>query len=116
MDFTRPVREKLLQLYPHLAHVPTGGMETPLPPPPPIIWDELGNLIPVYPSAENPPEGESAPDEKLEEQEAAVTTTWHDVALSIAGAMMKSARDEIRTKLGYSTSAVRCLREAVRKY
>jgi DNA polymerase eta len=32
--------------------------------------------------------------------------TWHDVALSIAAEMMQRARDEVRTKLGYSTSAV----------
>lgn len=33
-------------------------------------------------------------------------TTWHDVALSIAAELMGKIRDDIRTKLGYTTSAV----------
>lgn len=34
-------------------------------------------------------------------------TTWHDVALSIAAELMGRIRQDIFTKLGYSTSAVR---------
>ena len=42
-------------------------------------------------------------DPELEE----TPTTWHDIALSVAAEMMQRARDQVRTKLGYSTSAVR---------
>lgn len=34
-------------------------------------------------------------------------TTWHDVALSIAAELMEKIRGEVRTQLGYTTSAVR---------
>ena len=34
------------------------------------------------------------------------STTWHDVALSIAAELMLRIREEIRAKLGYTTSAV----------
>jgi DNA polymerase eta len=36
--------------------------------------------------------------------------TWHDVCLSIAAELMKKAREDVRVNLGYSTSAVSCLR------
>jgi DNA polymerase eta len=52
IDFTKAIREVLLQRYPHIAQVPTDavqGVDTPLPPPPPILWDGLGSLIPVNP-------------------------------------------------------------------
>jgi DNA polymerase eta len=35
--------------------------------------------------------------------------TWHDVALSIAAEFMDKIRAEVRTQLGYTTSAVRFL-------
>lgn len=34
-------------------------------------------------------------------------TTWHDVALSIGAELMGKIREEVRVKLGYTTSAVR---------
>lgn len=127
IDFTRAVRETLLQRYPYLAQVPaeaSAGVDTPLPPPPPISWNGFGSLIPF-----NPPQSSeslsvskedgtsSIQDQELEtlksdlEIEAQPTAeeppaTWHDVALSIAAAMMQRARDEVRIALGYSTSAV----------
>jgi hypothetical protein len=54
IDFTKAVREILLQRYPYLAQVPAealAGVDTPLPPPPPISWDDLGNLIPFDPQS-----------------------------------------------------------------
>ena len=41
------------------------------------------------------------------------TTTWHDVCLSIAAELMGKAREDVRVNLGYSTSAVSCLRSDV---
>ena len=130
IDFTKAVREVLLQRYPYLAQVPDeapAGVDTPLPPPPPISWDGLGSLIPF--------EGDELLDVRKEDevsfarkdeengalehlkvhntvepeeaQSAEELLTWHDVALSIAAELMQRARDEVRTNLGYSTSAVR---------
>ncbi|KAJ6631036.1 hypothetical protein B0H10DRAFT_1980512 [Mycena sp. CBHHK59/15] len=79
MDFTRPVRQILLDRYPHLAHVPDDaplGLDTPLPPPPQISWRQDN-----------------------------IPSTWHDVALSIAAELMAKVREEISSKLGYTTSA-----------
>jgi len=110
IDFTRPVREELLKRYPHLAQAPPSGSDAPLPSPSTaVIWNTNTNVISINPKdgvADNPGEP-SAPtttgDPELEEP----PITWHDIALSIGAEMMQRARDQVRTKLGYSTSAVR---------
>lgn len=135
IDFTRPVREELLKRYPYLARVPhdaPDGKDSPLPPPPPIVWNEKSVVIPIKPpppekpkeesDAEgNPPVGDGQEDvdvEKAEEVEADEdeeegvevdddACTWHDVALSIAAELMAQIRHDIHMKLGYTTSAVR---------
>ncbi|RDB26370.1 N-acetyltransferase eso1 [Hypsizygus marmoreus] len=110
-DFTKPVRKIMLERYPYLAQVPAdarNGVDTPLPPPPPIQWDGLGHVIPINP----PPPDEikeehttaSPVPEKLEEDEDP-PATWHDVALLIAAELMDKAREQVRVTLGYSTSA-----------
>ncbi|KAI0648921.1 DNA/RNA polymerase [Trametes meyenii] len=125
IDFTRPVREELLKRYPYLATVPPdapGGLDSPLPPPPPISWNELGAVVPVHPPKDTPapPDsagGTAAEDESKGEaengtrdedggvQEDDALSTWHDVALSIAAEIMLRIREDIRAKLGYTTSA-----------
>lgn len=137
IDLTRPVRDELLRRYPYLATVPPDapdGKDSPLPPPPPISWNDLGTVIPVVPPPPQPevvrvdalqevaqddadpsPSGETSdvaaeePESELEgvsgEEDSA--TTWHDVALSIAAELMGKIRHDVYTKLGYSTSAVR---------
>ncbi|KJA26357.1 hypothetical protein HYPSUDRAFT_133157 [Hypholoma sublateritium FD-334 SS-4] len=116
IDFTKPVREMLLQRHPYLAQVPPEGVDTPLPPAPSINWDGLGNLIPVNPVP--------LPEDKVQTREDGGTrainrektlvyeeeigdshTTWHDVALSIAAELMSAAKEQVRAKLGYTTSA-----------
>lgn len=147
IDFTKPVREILLQRYPYLAQLPEDALDdldTPLPPPPFISWHGLGSLIPInLPPAPPPDSPEEKSDPKIDllpsDQEEAIPTgnssttplfleeqtfstktssvdkledlenpapTWHDVALSIAAELMDKAREEVRIKLGYSTSAV----------
>lgn len=108
IDFTRPVRERLLERYPFLTEVPPEGAETPLPPPPPICWDGLGNVIPVNPDTEPSDTEATLPAGEEDQEDAASQPTWHDVALSIAAELMQTARDVIREQLGYSTSAVSC--------
>jgi DNA polymerase eta len=79
-------------------------VDTPLPPPPPITWNDLGNVIPTNPSDRK--EGEDDTNAGVHHDTSDTPTTWHDVALSIAAELMQKARQEVYTKLGYSTSAV----------
>lgn len=99
IDFTRPVREQLLERYPYLAQVPAdapNGIDNPLPPPPPIKWDNLGTVL--------LPEGSDSAGERSD-IEVDGDVTWHDVALSIAAELMRKIREDIHSKLGYTTSA-----------
>jgi DNA polymerase eta len=110
------VRQIILERFPYLAQVPEdapNGIDSPLPPPPPISWDGLGVVVPIVPPSEGS-EGQSESRTKGNGLDEEVrdgcdeSTTWHDVALSIAAELMEKIRDEVRTKLGYTTSAV-CL-------
>jgi len=129
----------MLEQFPYLAKVPPDaphGIDTLLPPPPPILWGNLGHVIPINPApqsstsvsndkksedaeklqaddATSPAESPDAypnqmdPDVPVEvHEEEDRITTWHDVALSIAAELMQKARQEVLEKLGYSTSAV----------
>lgn len=103
IDFTRPVREVLLERFPYLAQVPLDvpqGVDSPLPPPPPIDWNMLGELIPLHPAEENDGGEIQFPEDDM-------TCTWHDVALSIAAELMGKLRGDVHEKLGYTMSAVR---------
>ncbi|THH26302.1 hypothetical protein EUX98_g7885 [Antrodiella citrinella] len=115
IDFTRPVREEILKRYPYLAQVPHDapeGKDTPLPQPPPIIWEDRSTVIPITPP---PPDITAAEDEETKETAAKVqdeegmeadeSCTWHDIALSIAAEYMAKIRQDIYTTLGYTTSA-----------
>ena len=93
----------LLERFSCIAQVPPDapqGVDTPLPAPPSIDWNELGELIPFHPPREN-----AGGETYLAEDEAACT--WHDVALSIAAEMMAKIRQEVHQNLGYTMSAVR---------
>jgi hypothetical protein len=84
------------------------GLDTILPPPPPISWEGRGILIPIAP----PPEDQAGPvsgtgtHTEDEEGDDDARRTWHDVALSIAAEFMDKIRAEVRIQLGYTTSAV----------
>lgn len=128
-DFTKVAKAKLLERFPYLATIPHDaprGADSPLPPPPPLSWDGLGTIIPVTPPPPPPPpEGEGQQDkdtlnhsEAAPKQDAAASdlddaapgleddpTTWHDHALAIAAEYMLKAKEEIYTRLGYTTSA-----------
>lgn len=67
-DYTKAVKEILLQRYPYLAQVPKDspdGVDTPLPPPPRIKWTDLGvgHVIPLAGPAPKEEESEK-PTEK----------------------------------------------------
>ena len=110
IDFTVPAREILLERFPYLAHVPDDapdGIDTPLPAPPPISWEGLGVVVPISPQAEGSEDqpGSSTIQNEVGGREDELAT-WHDVSLSIAAELMEKIREDIRTKLGYTTSAV----------
>ncbi|KAG8890757.1 DNA-directed DNA polymerase eta rad30 [Tulasnella sp. 332] len=127
-DFTAPVKAAIISRYSHLAEVPAGapnGLDTPLPDPPPIIWNSLGNLVPVNPLPTRPKTLEGKPKEDGNEQDEPLPSTsqvdadedendtavpepkctWHDVALSIAAEFMKKMKQAVKDRLGYTTTA-----------
>lgn len=100
----------MLERYPYLRQAPSDapdGLDTPLPPPPPVSWNDLGTLVPINPV---PVAREGTQDEDESESDDHDgdddMTTWHDVALSIAAEQMDKVRAEVRGSLGYTTSAV----------
>ncbi|THH19824.1 hypothetical protein EW146_g1420 [Bondarzewia mesenterica] len=108
IDFTRPVREKLLERYPYLAAVPPdapNGLDSVLPHPPPIAWDGKGIVIPINPVDESSGGAQAGQSEDEIADGEDVQTTWHDVALSVAAEMMDKIRADVRKQLGYTTSA-----------
>ncbi|KAJ3758530.1 hypothetical protein EV360DRAFT_82985 [Lentinula raphanica] len=98
IDFTKPVRQALIERYPYLTQVPPdapNGVDTPLPPPPSLDWGTDSHLISINPDEDSgPTTSEDSP-----------PLTWHDVALQLAAEIMQKVRVEIATKLGYTTSA-----------
>ncbi|TFY78734.1 hypothetical protein EWM64_g5277 [Hericium alpestre] len=113
IDFSQPVRQKILERYPYLAAVPPDapdGIDTVLPPPPPISWENRGILIPINPPDEaalGAAQAEAATEgiENVVKDGEDEQTTWHDVALSVAAELMQKIRDDVRIQLGYTTSA-----------
>lgn len=103
LDLTKPVREKLLERYPYLAKFPDDapeGADSPLPPPPPIDWNQLGELVPLTAKCEG-----SEPQDESPSYENGHVATWHDVALSIGAELVTKLREEIFKQLGYTMSA-----------
>ncbi|KAG6854380.1 hypothetical protein C0991_007371 [Blastosporella zonata] len=108
-DFSKRVREIILERYPYLALVPPDaphGVDTPLPPPPPFSWNDFQHAIaiPINPAPEVDQHDGVAPSCAAARGEEAATT-WHDIALSIGAELMGEARRQVHEQLGYSTSA-----------
>lgn len=105
IDFMRPVRAELLARYPCLGEVPPdapNGLDTVLPPPPPISWEGRGILIPITPP---PLDDQAGPTHgtgthmEAEEGDDNTRRMWHDVALSIAAEFMDKIRAEVCIQL-----------------
>ena len=97
----------MLERYPHLSQLPPNapdGLDTPLPPAPPIDWDGRGILIPVYPESKDAEDTETG---ELPVRRPEPAPSWHDVALSIGAELMNTLRNTVKTTLGYTMSAVR---------
>ncbi|BFZ61597.1 N-acetyltransferase eso1 [Saitoella coloradoensis] len=94
LDLSTVVYEALLEQYPQLRHPPQ-DLNTPLPPAPPTIFDEEkhGKIIDI-----------SAADDHSQVEEE-LPSDWSDLTLSLAALHITSIRNQIRTQLGYDTSA-----------
>jgi DNA polymerase eta len=103
MDLTPMVVERLLERFAYLRSVPPDapdGLDSPLPPAPPIDWGKAGHVVPVDMGGE-PEEGEG---EGRPEEEA----TWGDWALCLGAEIMADVRAEVWRRLHYTCSAVSC--------
>lgn len=127
LDFTVPVRDLILERNPHLATVPPDaplGLDTPLPNPPDIDWEPLGNVVPVLTEEDQArldgiDAGEAskeAGEGKAEKVQAPTSSqviarpadpinAWSDYALSIGAELMQTCRRGVLQQLGYTCSA-----------
>ncbi|WVQ81880.1 hypothetical protein IAT38_004007 [Cryptococcus sp. DSM 104549] len=120
LDLTPMAIEKLLEAHPYLATVPAdapNGLDSPLPPAPPINWSKAGNVFPVNgESAGDTGEGEVAAEggsvSGSQEDEGSDTDggrrsgdNWEDWALCMGGEIMWAVRAEVFKRLHYTCSA-----------
>jgi DNA polymerase eta len=101
IDLSSPVRDRIIERYPHLKTVPENapfGSNTPLPQPLIISWKD--NVHGYLMSVDGVDESESGLDEGRDSP-----PTWHDVALSIGAEIVDDIRARVRDDLRYTTSA-----------
>ncbi|OCF57294.1 DNA polymerase eta subunit [Kwoniella mangroviensis CBS 10435] len=120
LDLTPMVLEQLLTIHPYLSTIPDDapeGIDSPLPPAPPINWSKAGNVFPI--NGESELQDSSQGDEgDMEEQRSddgndeenlirrnSHRDTWEDWALCIGAEIMKNTRDEVFRQLHYTCSA-----------
>jgi len=125
LDLTPMAIERLLVLHPYLATVPDDapeGLDSDLPPAPPINWAKAGNVFPLDGETDETAtegdvedgEGDRRSDDGQNEhglgsQEHRVGDTWEDWALCIGAEIMAELRAEVFKRLHYTCSAVSCL-------
>lgn len=126
LDFTIPVRDLILERNPHLAFSPADsplGLDTPLPGPPDIDWEPLGNVVPVLTEEDQATldaidAGEDSKEAAEGKAEIRAPTSsqviakpvdplnaWSDYALSIGAELMQQCRRGVLQQLGYTCSA-----------
>lgn len=113
------VIEKLLAAHPYLSKVPEdapNGLDSPLPPPPPIDWSKAGSVFPIDGkedgSGTDDEEGgqEDGRSEDGEGPDARASSSerysWEDWALCMGGELMSNVREEVYLRLHYTCTAV----------
>ncbi|KAJ9100920.1 hypothetical protein QFC20_005336 [Naganishia adeliensis] len=106
LDLTILTIKEILRRHPHLATVPADapqGIDSPLPPPPPISWAEAGNVFPI--KGETKDVDSTVDHDGNDEEGAEGVGGWEDVALCLGAELMGRLRGEVREKLGYTCSA-----------
>lgn len=107
MDLTPMVLERLLERHAYLRTVPPDapdGLDSPLPPAPPVDWGKAGHVVPI----DNGEEGDQGESDAEQEGQEAQEATWGDWALCLGAEIMADVRAEVRRRLHYTCSAVSC--------
>jgi DNA polymerase eta len=107
------VIKEILARHEHISSLPVDapfGLDTPLPLPPPIVWDPISNIFPIRGDAPRAEDGDGDGYDGPEEEEMG---GWEDYALSIGAVLMGRIRAEVKRELGYTCSAVRILAHAL---
>ena len=121
MDLTAMSLSRLLALHPHLATVPADapdGLDTPLPPAPPVDWSRAGNLVPTerelvarrieegLDEVNSDDEGDEATAGEQHERRGETSgETWEDWALCMGAEIMGEVRQAVWDRLHYTCSA-----------
>lgn len=108
LDLTALTFREILFRHPHLSNVPPDaphGIDTALPPPPPISWTAAGNIFPIKGEKgdKSDEDGNGQEDEDSGEEEVG---GWEDYALCCGAELMAKIRAEVHKRLGYTCSAV----------
>ncbi|BEI98559.1 hypothetical protein CcaverHIS631_0308580 [Cutaneotrichosporon cavernicola] len=104
MDLTPIVIDRLLELHTYLRTVPPDapdGLDSPLPPPPPLDWGKAGHVVPVDMGEVGVEDVERECGGWEEGQES----TWADWALCLGAEIMADVRAEVFRRLHYTCSA-----------
>jgi DNA polymerase eta len=107
MDFTVPVREKLLERYPELRAPPDDsplGLDTPLPPAPAVSFDNLGHLVPIAPIETDLADVQDAAN-LFSLPSTDDVPSWEAVAISIGAELVHQCRMAVKEELTYTCSA-----------
>lgn len=113
LDLSPMVIDRILERHPHLKELPDDapdGLDSPLPPAPPIDWTKAGNVFPIGGEGsadedEAKSDGGSAAggaDGSTEHQDA---DGWEDWALCMGAEIMAELRNEVWKRLHYTCSA-----------
>ncbi len=107
------VIDRILERHPHLRDLPDDapdGLDSPLPPAPPIDWTKAGNVFPIGGEGaadedEAKSDGGSAVGGTDEAREQAEASRWEDWALCMGAEIMAELRNEVWKRLHYTCSA-----------
>lgn len=119
LDLTPMVIERLLAAHPYLSKVPEdapNGLDSPLPPPPPIDWSNAGSVFPI--DGKEDGSGTDHQEDKEEDERSedgdefdgrtsgSNRDSWEDWALCMGGELMSNVREEVYLRLHYTCTAV----------
>lgn len=121
------VIDRLLAIHPHLSEPPADapeGLDSPLPPPPPIDWTKAGNVFPLdgeeAGTGEDVTEDGEGEDHMYSSQKSDDEhrpggveggklvergVTWEDWALCVGAEIMVEVREQVWKRLHYTCSA-----------
>ena len=114
MDITPMVLDRILERHSYLRTIPHDapkGIDSPLPPAPPIQWGQCGNLIltddenAAVRGTEVDEELEAVDEDEVSRRAPAARTDWGDWALCVGAEIMAEVRGQIWKRLHYTCSA-----------